>query len=45
MPAACVLAADNVTPIRKALLTERITSLGAVKLAQLCDALRVATAC
>ena len=45
MPARCVLSADNVTVIRPALCTERITRLSAVRLAEVCEALRVAIAC
>jgi mRNA interferase MazF len=45
MPARCALALDNVTVIRKALCTERITRLDPVRLAEVCEALHVATAC
>jgi mRNA interferase MazF len=45
MPAACVLALDNVTLIRPSLCTERITTLGPDRLRAVCDALLVATAC
>lgn len=45
MPSACVLALDNLSLIRPALCTERITRLGAEKLAEVCDALTVATGC
>ena len=45
MPAACVLALDNVSLIRPSLCTERITALGPTKLRAVCDALRIATAC
>ena len=45
MPARCALALDNVTVIRKSLLTERITQLDPVLLRRVCEALHVATAC
>lgn len=45
MPSACCLALDNVTPIRAALCTERITRLSAQRMAEVCAALAVATAC
>lgn len=45
MPAVCVLALDNVSLIRPAFCTERITRLGADKLSEVCEALGVATAC
>lgn len=45
MPWPSVLSLDNVGPIRKALLVEPITSLGPVKMEQVCQALRAATRC
>ncbi len=45
MPTECALALDNLLPVPKVLLTERITRLGAVKLAELCGALNVAAGC
>ena len=45
MPSECALALDNLLPIPKALLTERITRLGPAKLAELCRALGVAAGC
>lgn len=45
MPIPCVLALDNVSLIRPALCTRRIARLGAEKLQEVCEALRVATAC
>lgn len=45
MPAPCVLTLDNVGPIRKALLTERITRLGSERMDAVCRALAIATAC
>ncbi len=45
MPRECVLTLDNIGPVRKALLTERITRLGPAKLAQLCVALNLAAGC
>lgn len=45
MPAPCALAVDNITVIRSALCTSRITTLGPERLHQVCEALRVAVAC
>jgi mRNA interferase MazF len=45
MPAECALTLDNVTPIRVALCTDRISSLGADRMQEVCEALRIATAC
>lgn len=45
MPDDCALSFDNLGVVRKALLTERITRLGAAKLAELCRALTVAAGC
>ncbi len=45
MPEACVLTLDNVTPIRRALCTERITTLGPDRMHEVCEALRRATSC
>ena len=45
MPRPCVATADNTVLIRPALCTERITRLSPVKMAQVCEALRRATAC
>lgn len=45
MPAPCVLSLDNVSVIRKALCTDRITTLGSEKLASVCEALRIAAGC
>ena len=45
MPEACVLTLDNVTPIRRALCTERITTLSPARMHQVCEALRRATSC
>lgn len=45
MPKECVLALDNVAPVRKAHLTRRITTLGPVRLVEVCRALRDATDC
>jgi mRNA interferase MazF len=45
MPADCALTLDNLQSVPKALLTERITRLGAPKLAELCAALNVAAGC
>ncbi len=45
MPRECVLTLDNVGPVHKALLTERITRIGPVRLAELCAALNIAAGC
>jgi mRNA interferase MazF len=45
MPGDCALSLDNLTAVRTALLTERITALGDAKLDELCRALRAATGC
>lgn len=45
MPVECVLSLDNVTPIRTALCTGRITRLSADRMGEVCEALRIATAC
>jgi mRNA interferase MazF len=45
MPRSCVLNADNTATITKSLLTERITTLGPNKLAEVCAALNNATSC
>jgi mRNA-degrading endonuclease toxin of MazEF toxin-antitoxin module len=45
VPYPCALAFDNITTIRKALLTERIAMLGPAKLHRLCKALAVAVDC
>jgi mRNA interferase MazF len=45
LPEVCALSLDNVTTVRKALLTERITRLPPAKLQDVCSALGVATGC
>lgn len=45
MPSACVLSFDNLTPMTRGLLTERITVLGPEKLRQSCSALGAAVNC
>ncbi|HSF87616.1 MAG TPA: type II toxin-antitoxin system PemK/MazF family toxin [Acidimicrobiia bacterium] len=45
MPAACVLSLDNMTLIRPALCTERITTLDSRLMRRVCEALLVATEC
>jgi len=45
MPARCCLTLDNVTPIRVSLCTERITSLAAERMREVCGALAAASAC
>jgi mRNA interferase MazF len=45
MPEPCALSLDNISVIRTALCTERITRLGPAKLRAVCDALRMATVC
>ena len=41
----CALALDNVAPVRKSHLTRHVTSLGPVRMAEVCQALRDATDC
>lgn len=45
MPEECALSLDNLGPVPKALLVDRITRLGPAKLAELCRALDIATDC
>lgn len=45
MPKECALSLDNLQPIPRALLTERITTLGPDKLAAVCEALRHMAGC
>ena len=45
MPTACVLTLDNVTVIRPELCTDRISVLGPARMAEVCEALGIATAC
>lgn len=45
MPAECALAFDTLATVPKAMLTERITAVPEERLAELCEALRVATGC
>lgn len=45
MPERSALAFDNVTVMWKGLLTDRICRLGVDRMAEVCRALRVATAC
>jgi mRNA interferase MazF len=45
MPDECVLSLDNVTGIRPALCTERITRLAPARMHEVCDALTTATGC
>lgn len=41
----CVLALDNLAPVRKVFLTRRLTSLGPVPMAAVCRALAAAVDC
>lgn len=45
MPSPCVVALDNLNQIRPALCTERITTLGPARMAEVCEALRLSLAC
>jgi mRNA interferase MazF len=45
MPAPCVLSLDNVTPIRRSLCTELVTTLSRRKIDEVCEALQRATGC
>jgi len=41
----CVMTLDNVTLVRVALCTDRITRLGDERMQEVCEALRIATDC
>ena len=45
MPERCALSLDNVTTVPKSVLTKRICRLGVDRMADVCRALRAATAC
>jgi mRNA interferase MazF len=45
VPRPCALALDNVTTIRTSLCTERISALDPVRMREVCEALRAASAC
>jgi mRNA interferase MazF len=45
MPIACVLSIDNLRVVPKPLLTRRITRLAFERMAEVCQALRIATGC
>jgi len=45
MPRSCVLNLANTTSAEKAMLTRRITALGAAKMDEVCRALAIATSC
>jgi mRNA interferase MazF len=45
MPYPCALSFDNVLTVPKSLMAERITTLGPVKLAELCKAMAVTLDC
>ncbi len=45
VPVECVVSLDNVFSVRPAFLTERITSLGPARMAEVCVALRRAVGC
>ncbi len=45
MPGPCALALDNLSLVRPALCTERVTDLSPEVMARVCTALQVATAC
>lgn len=45
MPEPCALALDNIQPMPKAMLLERITRLGPARLHEVCRALNVAAGC
>ncbi len=45
MPVACALTLDNITPMPKGLLVERITTLESHKLREVCAALGAAVNC
>ena len=45
MPRECVLSFDNIRTVPKGVLSERLTTLGADRLHEVCRALRYATEC
>lgn len=45
MPQSCVLNADQIAAVGKVFLMKRITTLGAEKMSEVCQALARATAC
>jgi len=45
MPDRCVLSLDNIRVLRKSYFVERICALGPERIAQVCQALGVATGC
>lgn len=45
MRVSCALTLDNLALVRRSLLTDRITTLGPERMAEVCDALRIATDC
>lgn len=45
MAGPCALTVDNVRTVRKSLFTRKITRLGPEKMAAVCEALRISTAC
>jgi mRNA interferase MazF len=45
MPDDCVLSLDNVATVPRRFFTDRITRLGADRMAEVCSALAVATGC
>lgn len=45
MPEGCALTLDNIRPLRKGLLTEKITSLGSEKMDEVCQSLLTAVDC
>lgn len=45
MPVQCALTLDNIQPVPRGLLTERITALGPRRLAELCESLRLMAGC
>lgn len=45
LPRPCVVSLDNLQPLAAATLVERVTQLGPLRLAAVCEALAVATEC
>jgi mRNA interferase MazF len=45
MPGDCVVSTDNITVVRKALLTRHITTLNSERMDEVCRALAYATSC
>ena len=45
MPVECVLTADNISPVQSGYPTRPIATLSAVRMGDVCEAIRIATGC